>query len=81
MKSVYDGRNLPSADEKKEANCLLLFFLILKILIEIAGNHAVVELADLVGAFAVEAFKAFVGGDDVDLPGGKTLETAADGAV
>ena len=45
----------------------LLFLLVLEILIQIAGDHTVVELAHLIGLFAVEALKALVRGDHVDL--------------
>ena len=47
----------------------LLRYLRAEELIEAAGDHAVVESADLVGPAAVQPLKAFVGGEDVDLPG------------
>lgn len=40
----------------------------LKILIQIAGDHTVVELADLIRAHTVKALELWVRGDDVDLP-------------
>ena len=43
--------------------------LIFEELIEIAGEHSVIELSDFIGSFAVEALEMRVRGDDVDLPG------------
>ena len=41
----------------------------LEILVQKARDHAVVELAHLVGAPAVQAFKPLAGGQHIDLPG------------
>ena len=57
------------------------WLLVFEILIEIAGDHAVVELAHLIGLFAVEALEALVRGDDIHLPGGEGAEVAPDVAV
>ena len=62
-------------------NLFFIVSVVFKILIEIAGNHAVIELSHLVGLFAVEALKALVRGDHVDLPGGEGAEVAAHVAV
>ena len=55
--------------------------ILLKILIQVAGEHTVIELADLVRAAAVEPLKALVRGDHVDLPGGKRCKMTAEVAV
>ena len=49
-----------------------LFFVgVFEILVEIARNHTVIELSDLVGTLAVKLFKRGVRGDYINLPGEK----------
>ena len=57
---------------------MLSLFLIFEELIEIAGYHAVVQLAHLVGTSAVEMLEMLVLGDDVDLPAVKGLDLVID---
>ena len=54
--------------EKKSLPSLLLRFVIFEKLVEIARDHTVIELLDLVRLFAVQSFEALVRGDNVYLP-------------
>ena len=76
-------KSFKSFDGDKTINniSLKLFTLGLKILIKVTGDHSVIELSYLVCAHSVEALKALVRGDDVDLPGGEGTEMPADIAV
>ena len=53
----------------------------LEVLVEVAREHAVVKLLDLVGFFAVEFLEALVRGDDVYLPWSQRTEVMSDIAV
>ena len=48
--------------------CISALVRIFKVLIKVSGDHSVIELSYLVCAHSVEALKALVRGDDVDLP-------------
>ena len=54
---------------------------ILEVLVEVAGEHTVVELAHLICTLTVEALEGGVRGDDIHLPGCERAEVRADVAV
>ena len=55
---------------------MTLSILILEELVEVTGDHTVVEFSYLVGLATVKLFKGG-GGDNVDLPRGKGAEVLA----